>query len=84
MQACLVYGQDLASERQESLEASVSALLSGTARAVALDEIDLAFSRVTLGAVGKLAGESGGFEHALAAREFAGVPRRVALFFGVD
>jgi hypothetical protein len=69
---------DLAPERQDGLVAPVAALLGRAARRVALDEVQLALGRITLGAVGELAGKGVGFQRRLPLDQLGRPPRRVA------
>ena len=70
--------EDLAAERQHRLVLAVPALLGRAAGRVALDDEDLGLRRVALLAVGELAGERGHVERALAPRQLARLPRRLA------
>ena len=82
--ARLLHVQDLALERQDGLEAPVAALLGGAAGAFALDQVHLAAVRLALLAVGQLARQSTAIERAFAAREVAGLARRLARAGGFD
>ena len=62
----LLHIDQLASDREDSLEAAVAALLGGAACGVTLDDVELREGRIALGAVGQLAGESTTGEGALA------------------
>ncbi len=70
--------QDLPAQRQDRLELAVAALLRRTARAVPLDEEQLALRRVARVAVGELSGEATAFEEALPSGELAGLASRLA------
>src|SRR5262249_33974568 len=58
--------EDLATQGQDRLEATVAALFRRTPGTVALDQVQLALARVALGAVGELAGEGRAFQGVLA------------------
>ncbi len=70
--------QDLAAQGQYRLVVAVASLLGAAAGRIALDDEELAFGRIALLAVRQLAGQRGAVEHALAARQFAGLARRLA------
>jgi len=70
--------EHLAAQRQDRLRLAVAPLLGGAAGRVALDEINFAFGRIALGAVGQLAGQGQTVQHALAAREVTRLARRDA------
>ena len=55
VQARLLDVKDFAPQRQNRLEAAVAALLGAAARRIALDDINLGFSWVSLGTVGQFA-----------------------------
>ncbi|GAB1413385.1 hypothetical protein MASR1M97_21210 [Candidatus Desulfobacillus denitrificans] len=76
VEARLLDVEDLALERQNGLELSVSALLGGAAGGVALNQIQFAQRRIFLLAVGELAGQADAIEHTLAPRHFARLARR--------
>ena len=70
--------EDLAAQRQDGLEVPVAALFGRAAGAVALDDVQLAFGRVALGAVGQLAGQGEAFQRRLADDQVAGLLGGVA------
>ena len=70
--------QDLAAQRQHRLVFAIAALLGGAAGGVALDDEEFGLGRIALLAIGKLAGQVGDIERALAARQFARLARRFA------
>ena len=57
--------QYLAPEGEYRLEMPVAPLLCGAARGIALDYEELALGGILIGAVGKLAGQSGGIQRRL-------------------
>jgi len=64
---------------------AVAALLrTTTAGGVTLDDVDLAFGRVALLAVGEFAGESRTIEHTLASRQLTRLARSLSRARGVD
>src|SRR5204862_3922202 len=70
--------EQLAAQREDRLEPPVAALFRGTARGIALDDVDLAPGRVPLLAVRELARQGHPIERALADHEVARLARRVA------
>src|SRR6185503_5542411 len=70
--------EDLAAQGEDRLELAVAALLGRAAGRIALDDEDLGEGRIALLAIGELAGEGGDVEGTLAARELAGLARRLA------
>src|SRR5207253_4297822 len=70
--------QDLASQREDRLEAAVAALLGRAARRVALDQVELGEPGVADTAVGQFAGEQPAFEAAFLADQLPGLARRLA------
>ena len=64
--------QNLAAQRQDSLEFTVTALLGAAAGGVALHDVDFAQRRIFFLAVGQLAGQAHAVEHAFASRHVAG------------
>ncbi len=78
VEARLLDVEDLAFQRQDRLELAVAPLLGGAAGRIALDQVKLAQRRVLLLAVGELAGQPHAVQHALAARHFARLARRLA------
>src|SRR6185503_12267914 len=78
VQARLLDVQDLAAEREDGLETAVPALLRRATRRVALDDEQLAACRITLLAVGELAGEGQAIERALSNDEVARLASRLA------
>ncbi len=78
VEARLLDVQHLAAQRQDRLELAVAALLGRAACGVTLDDVQLAQRGVLLLAVGQLAGQARAFQHALAARQFAGLARGFA------
>ena len=77
VEARLLGVDELAAQGQDRLVAPVAALLRGAAGRVALDDVELAESRVALGAVGELAREAPAGKRALADR-LPGLPRGLA------
>ena len=57
--------QDLAAQGEDRLGFAVASLLGRAAGRVALDDVELAFRRVALGAVGEFAGQRGRIERPL-------------------
>ena len=76
--ACLLDVEDLASQRQDGLEAAVAALLGGAAGGFSLDEVEFATVGLALGAVRELAGQAAAIQRSLAAGEVAGLARGLA------
>ena len=76
--------QDLTLQRKNGLKAAVTSLLGGAARALTLDEIDLAAIGVALGTVGQLAGQASAVESTFAASQIAGLARGLASTRGLD
>ena len=64
--------QDLATEREDGLDATVTALLGRTACGVTLDKEKFALLGIALGAVGQFAGHAGATHRRLALDHFAG------------
>src|SRR6185436_9932878 len=63
--------QNLAADRHDGLEATVSPLLRGSAGRVALDDVQLAVLGIVPGAIRELSGQRSAIEDALAPRELA-------------
>ena len=82
--ARLLHVQDLAAQRQDGLELSVTALLGAAAGGVALDNVDLALGWVFLLAVSQLAGQAHAIQHALASRHLARLASRFTGTRGLD
>src|SRR5207249_7601011 len=78
VRARLLDVQNLATEREDRLEAAVAAFLGAAAGGRALDEIELADLRVALGAIGELAGQDAVVHEALLDDEVAGLTGGVA------
>src|SRR5207244_4497029 len=78
LHARLLDVEDLAAQREDRLEAAVTAGLRGAARGISLDEVQLTLVRVALRAVGELAGQHRAIEQALANDEIARLPRSLA------
>ena len=76
--------EDLAAQGQHRLVLAVARLLGGAAGRVALDDEEFGFGRIALLAIGKLAGQRGDIEGALAPRELARLARRFAGGRGFD
>ncbi len=82
--AGLFHVQNLAAQRQDGLKFAVAALFGRAPGGVALDDVDLAHRRVFFLAVGQLAGQAHAVEHALAARQVAGLAGGFAGAGGLD
>src|SRR5439155_11652311 len=78
VRARLLDVQDLATERQDRLEAAVAAFLGAAAGGRALDEVQLTDLRIALGAVGELAGQDAVVHEALLDDEVAGFTGGIA------
>ena len=83
VKGCFLNVENLASQRKNRLESSVSALLCASACRIALDEVNLAVLGVFVRAVRKFTGKRGAFERALSScalschtRRFSGTLRR--------
>src|SRR5436853_7822096 len=70
--------EDLALQRQDRLKGAVAALLRGAAGAVTLDNEQLALCRIAFLAIGELARKVRYVESALAPRQVARLPCRLA------
>ena len=77
VEAGLLDVDELASDREDRLEAAVAALLGATTCGVTLDDVELGEGGIALGAVGQLAGEPAPGEGALA-DGLAGLARGLA------
>ena len=69
--ACLFHVQDLALQREDRLESTITALLGGAAGALALNQVHFATFRLTFGTVRQLARQPPAVERALAAGEIS-------------
>src|SRR5205085_11747924 len=76
--------EDFPAQRQHRLELTVAALLGGAAGRIALDDEQFGLGRIAFLAVGKLAGQRGNLERALAAPELASLARGLARGGGFD
>src|SRR6476620_6496233 len=70
--------QDLASQREDRLEAAIATLLGRSTGRVALDNVELCARRIPLGAVGQLARQAEALEATLALDQLAGLAGRLA------
>ena len=70
--------QDLAAQRQDGLEAAVTPLLGTATGAVTLDDVELGFGRITLGAVGQLARQAEAVQATLALHQLTRLARSFA------
>ena len=70
--------EDLAADREDRLIAAVATLLGAAACRVALDDVDLAESRIVVRAIGELPGQRTAVEDGLAPRELPRLARRLA------
>jgi hypothetical protein len=78
VEARLLDVQQLAAQRQDRLEATVTALLGRAAGRIALDDVDLTAGGVPFLAIGQLARQGQPVERALADDEIARLARRLA------
>src|SRR5438045_3750589 len=77
VKARLLDVENLAAHRKDRLELPVAAALRGATRGQPLDDVELGQRGIAFRAVGELAGESAGFEQALALHEIARLARRL-------
>ena len=76
--------QDLAAQGQDGLVLAVAAILGAAASGIAFDQKQFRFHRITLLAIGQLAGQARYFEHALAPGQVTRLLRSFARGGGIN
>ena len=79
-----LYVQDLAAQGQDGLVLAVAAILGAAAGGIAFDQEQFRFHRITLLAIGQLAGQARHFEHALAPGQVTRLLRGFARGGGIN